>query len=106
MEYFREYDLKIKNVIKAPEVGKKNGYYEIPYKEYREDGTPHETGTEEFSSERYMQLVTRSVYVKTGATDKGGRSKWTEVDRITSTSVRAVRKICDMRHKNAQLREY
>ena len=66
-----------------------NGYYEVPYTEYREDGTIKCTGTEDFSGERLRTLKTYEVVEQTGEKTKesriykGGRNRWKHVTNIT-----------------------
>lgn len=52
------------------------GYYEIEYKEYREDGTLKAIGTEDFSTERYRTLEHRFVYIWDGEKYNKGGHRW------------------------------
>lgn len=86
------YDTKNKKVLQTNELGYAT-YLEVPYTEYREDGTPKCTGTEDFTAERFKTLVTRYIYVPTGEVNKGGHRTWTEARKITSQSTKDVRKL-------------
>ena len=82
----KKYDIKNKITIrKATKENNFNGYYEVPYTEYREDGSILCTGTEDFSSERLKTLKTYEVVKQTGEKTKrsginvGGRNRWKHV---------------------------
>ena len=47
-----------------------NGYFEVPYTEYREDGSILCQGTEDFSGERLKTLKTYEVVKQTGEKTK------------------------------------
>lgn len=88
----RVYDLKKAVTIKkATKENGWNGYYEVPYVEYREDGTVCNMGTEDFSSERLNTLKVYEVVEKTGEKTretsiyKGGRNKWKHVNYFRVT---------------------
>lgn len=86
------YDIKHRNVLQTNEFGRAT-YIEVPYTEYREDGTLKCTGTEDFTAERYKTLVTRYIYTPTGKVNKGGHRTWEEAKRITSQTTADVRKL-------------
>ena len=80
------YDLKKKVVIRpATKENGYNGYYEVPYIEYREDGSILCEGTEDFSGDRLKTLKTYEVVKQTGEKTKrssinvGGRNRWKHV---------------------------
>ena len=81
--YYRKYDFKNKVTIReASKENNWNGYYEVPYIEYREDGTIYSIGTEDFSGDRLGEIKTYQVMEKTGektkesSIHKGGRNRW------------------------------
>lgn len=84
------YDLKkIVTIVKATKENHFNGYYEVSYTEYREDGSVLCQGTEDFSSERLKKLKTYEVVEQTGEKTKasriyeGGRNRWKHICYLT-----------------------
>ena len=51
-------------------------YYELPYKEYRPDGTLKATGTEDFSGARLRTLEVRGIYTWDGQRRNAGGKRW------------------------------
>lgn len=78
----REYSIKNKKKIARD-------YFEIPYIEYRKDGSIYSTGTEDFTKERLKSLKTYEIVSPTGektkesSLHKGGRTRWKHVQDIT-----------------------
>lgn len=88
----KKYDIKNKITIKkATKENNFNGYYEVPYTEYREDGSILCTGTEDFSGERLKTLKTYEILEKTGEKTKASninlsgrnRNRWGHITYIT-----------------------
>jgi hypothetical protein len=53
------------------------GYWEIEYKEFRPDGTLKQTGTEDFTAERWAKQVhSYSVHTWDGTRRMAGGQKW------------------------------
>lgn len=109
-ENIKKYDLKNKKVIKnATKENNYNGYYEVPYTEYRENGTIYSTGTEDFSSERLKTLKNYEIVEKTGEKTKksrvymGGRNMWAHVAYITVTKRSNALKIAQATYNNTEL---
>lgn len=59
-----------------------NGYFEVEYTEYREDGSIYQKGTEDFSRERMRMLKWYLIYVPTGQLNKGGHKTWVSVGKV------------------------
>ena len=58
-----------------------DNYYEIPYKEYRPDGTLKATGTEDFSGERAASSNhLYSIHTWDGSRRNKGGKKWFETE--------------------------
>lgn len=92
MNNYRVYNTEAK--VKIAE-----GYFEVPYVEYRENGTIYCEGTEDFSLERLETLKSYDVVAKTGETTKesayfkGGRNRWEEVGCITAEERKTAMKV-------------
>lgn len=86
------YDTKHRTVLQQDETGRAT-YIEVPYTEYREDGSIKCTGSEDFTAERYKTLVTRSIYVPTGKLNKGGHRTWEQSKRFTTASTKSFRRL-------------
>ena len=103
----KKYDLKNMVTIRpATKENGYNGYFEIPYTEYREDGTILCTGTEDFSSERLKEIKYFEIVEKTGEKTKesnlykGGRNRWRHLAYIATTKRKNALKIAQFEHKN------
>ena len=79
----RVYDFKNKVTIReANKENNWNGYYEVPYVDYRENGTICNIGTEDFTSQSLHLIKIYDVMEKTGektkesSINKGGRNRW------------------------------
>lgn len=61
------------------------GYYEVEYREYREDGTLKATGTEDFSKERLaaQKRELREVCTWDGKTYNKGGHRWFVSEELT-----------------------
>lgn len=98
------------------EVQKKiaKGYYEVEYKEYREDGTICGVGTEDFSFERLKELKTYEVLENSGkktkesSTHKGGRTIWNHVTYFNVFERKTANAVAKMLYseKEYQLRKF
>ena len=106
----KKYDIKNKITIrKATKENNFNGYYEVPYTEYREDGSILCTGTEDFSSERLKTLKTYEIVEKTGEKTKasninrGGRNRWMHVAYITVVKRSDAVKIANIEYPEKEL---
>lgn len=112
----RVYNLNKMVVIrKATRENKyKDGYYEVPYVEYREDGSIKCEGTEDFSSERIKTLKNYEVVKQTGEKTKestyfrGGRNRWAHVTDFTVSRRRDAVKIAALTYPEEviQIRKY
>ena len=95
MKNYRVYNTE--KMVKIAE-----GYFEVPYVEYREDGTIYCEGTEDFSKERLETLKSYDVVAKTGEKtkeshiNKGGRNKWEEVGAITAEERKTAMKVAEI----------
>ena len=67
---------KMITIIKSTKENNWNGYHEVPYIEYREDGSIKCTGTEDFSGQRMKELKVYEILTKTGNKNKGGKNIW------------------------------
>lgn len=66
-----KYDLKHKVIIrKANPENHYNGYYEVPYKQYNENGDLVTDGTEDFSSDRLKTISSYEILEYTGSRTK------------------------------------
>ncbi|MBR6507487.1 MAG: hypothetical protein IKT37_07815 [Clostridia bacterium] len=67
---------------KVKEIGQVDGrpYLEIEYKEFREDGTLKQTGTEDFSVKRWAAVPLRWVYTWDGQRRNKGGYRWFDLD--------------------------
>jgi translation initiation factor 2 beta subunit (eIF-2beta)/eIF-5 len=102
----KQYLLNKKKVLKTNEKGFTE-YMEIPYIEYREDGSIKCEGTEDFSADRYRTLIRRTVYTPSGKVNKGNHTIWDMGKEIVSNSNKDVRSIADILYKTEyQLRQY
>ena len=103
----RSYHIRKMVVLQKDEKGF-GTYFEIPYTEYRTDGSIYSKGTEDFSSERYNRLVRRTIYLPTGKTNKGGYMIWEEKETIVSDSTASIRGYAKIKYptKNFQIRQY
>lgn len=106
----KKYDIKNKIVIrKATKENGYNGYYEVPYIEYRDDGSILCTGTEDFSSERLKTLKTYEIVEKTGEKTKvsninlGGRNRWDHVSFISVVKRSDAVKIANIEHPEKEI---
>ena len=106
----KKYDIKNKITIrKATKENNFNGYYEVPYTEYREDGSILCIGTEDFSSERLKTLKTYEIVEKTGEKTKasninlGGRNRWMHVAYITVAKRSEAVKIANIEYPEKEL---
>ena len=81
-------------------------YFEIPYTEYRNDGSIYAVGTEDFNRERYIKLVVRTIYLPTGKFNKGGHMIWKEVETIVSDTTANIREYAKIKYpaSNFQIR--
>lgn len=106
----REYNINRKVVIVEPtKENNYDGYFEVPYIEYREDGTIYGTGTEDFSSKRLNTLTTYKVLEKTREKTKsssvhsGGRNRWRQIALITVAKRIDVTKIASKKYEGKEL---
>lgn len=106
----KEYDVKHKiTIVKATKENGFNGYYEVPYTEYREDGTILCVGTEDFLGERLRTLKTYEIVEKTGektkasSINKGGRNRWRHVSYITVVKRSDAVRIVNAKYKESEL---
>lgn len=87
--------------------GKRNylgfGYWEIAYKEYRTDGTLKQTGTEDFTAERWhKQMHGYSVHTWDGTRRMAGGQKWFDNRGVFYTNdPSAFRKYAKITHADA-----
>ena len=106
----RKYNINNKITIRqATKENNFNGYYEVPYIEYREDGSILCEGTEDFSSERLKTLKTYEIVEKTGEKTKasninlGGRNRWMHVAYITVAKRSEAVKIANIEYPEKEL---
>ena len=73
---------------KAKAIGTNNGgaYLEVEYKEYREDGSLKQIGTEDFSAERWAAVPMRFVYTWDGQRRNKGGYRWFDYDGAYRTN--------------------
>lgn len=106
----RKYDIKNSIVISQPtsENGR-NGYFEVPYIEYRNDGTVLNIGSEDFSSQRLKTLKRYEIVEKTDEKTKssaiyiGGRNRWKHLSYIVVNSRKDAIKIASFEYPNKEL---
>ena len=80
----RIYNIKKKVILQKDEKGF-GTYFEVPYIDYRTNGSIYTMGTEDFTRERYNKLVRRTIYLPTGKTNK----RWAyDMGRSRNSSVR------------------
>ena len=60
-------------------------YLEVEYKEYREDGSLKQTGTEDFSAKRWSKVPIRFVYIWDGQRRNKGGKRWFDYDGLYRT---------------------
>ena len=106
----RKYNINNKITIRqATKENNFNGYYEVPYIEYREDGSILCEGSEDFSSERLKTLKTYEIVEKTGEKTKasninlGGRNRWMHVAYITVAKRSDAVKIASIEYPEKEL---
>ena len=83
------------------------GYWEVEYKEYRNDGTLKATGTEDFSAERWnKQTHRRFVYTWDGMNrNKGGYRMFDYNGAFVTDDPKAFKKYMQALHADAALVE-
>lgn len=80
-------------------------YLEVPYIEYREDGTIKETGTEDFSKKRYLTTIhTWLIFTPIDELIKGKKRKWKKIFLIRTTSAIHAKKIAEFKYPGIELR--
>ena len=106
----RKYNINNKITIrKATKENNFNGYYEVPYTEYREDGSILCEGTEDFSGDRLKTLKTYEIVEKTGEKTKasninsGGRNRWMHIAYITVAKRSDAVKIANIEYTEKEL---
>ena len=104
------YDLKKKVVIRpSTKENGYNGYFEVPYTEYREDGSILCEGTEDFSGDRLKTLKSYEVVKQTVEKTKrssinvGGRNRWMHVTYITVAKRSEAVKIANIEYPEKEL---
>ena len=82
-------------------------YFEVEYKEYREDGTLKATGTEDFSVERWnKQAHMRFVYTWDGTKRNAGGHRWFDYQTsVWTDDTKAFKKYAQARYADAALVE-
>jgi len=82
-----------------------DNYFEVYYGEYREDGTLKQTGTEDFTVERWnKQTHTRFVYTWDGERRNAGGYRWFECQgRFITDDPKAFKKYMQARYTDAKL---
>ena len=102
----KQYLLNKKVVLTKNEKGFSE-YVEVPYIEYREDGTIKGEGTEDFTINRLRMLKRKTVYTPNGKLNKGNHRMWDMGKEIISNSNKDIRSIADIFYKSEyQLRQY
>lgn len=79
---------KVKTIEPGSAENQWNGYYEVSFKEYDENGRLIREGTEDFSGRRLKTLTRYIVRAYTGEVNKAGQKTTYEIGfiRITKTS--------------------
>ena len=103
----RIYNIKKRVILQKDEKGF-GTYFEVPYTDYRNDGSIYTIGTEDFNRERYNKLVRRTIYLPTGKTNKGGHMIWEEVETVVSDSTTGIRKYAKIKYSTNifQIRQF
>lgn len=65
-----------KPVVLTKDEDYRTAYLEVPYKEYREDGSLRCTGTEDFSGKRWSATPIRFIYTWDGEKRNKGGYRW------------------------------
>lgn len=106
----RVYDFKNKVTIReANKENNWNGYYEVPYVDYREDGTICNIGTEDFTSQSLHLIKIYDVMEKTGektkesSTNKGGRNRWKCIKTLRVTNRSNAVKVANFLYPNKEI---
>ena len=63
----------IKTLTQPTATNNYEGYYEVGFHEYREDGTLRRTGSEDFSNSRFNKLKAYEIRKPSGRLNKNGR---------------------------------
>jgi hypothetical protein len=85
-------------------------YYEVEYKEYRQDGSLKAIGTEDFSTKRYNNLEGRAVYTWDGEKRNKGGYRWFDYQGYFRTdNLKELKNYMELKYNNAamvQIRKY
>jgi hypothetical protein len=82
-------------------------YYEVPYKEYRADGSILQLGTEDFSSQRLKTLKKKYVWTWNGEKRNKGGHRWFECQELVTFngSTKELKTVLGIKYPDAKLIE-
>ena len=79
-------------------------YFEVPYIDYREDGTIYNKGTEDFSIQRLKMIHLWRVKTPSGEINKGGHRIWEIIDNIRALNAKDAKGIAKILYPGLEIK--